>query len=134
VPQKHYDNLSYAFISGAFIAFSYPYVSAFKAPTSLMFTLSAVLVAALLAMYWRAALWARTARRIMQNIEAQFGFPGFALNSRRQNLSEQLSCLLRLPRFSSKLIADLNYLTLVSCLVGAMAVIQIVSAIVHIFA
>jgi uncharacterized SAM-binding protein YcdF (DUF218 family) len=96
--QKHYDNLSHLIITGMFIVFAYPHGLSRSIPA---FLVSAVLIFGLFLMYMRAAVWARTARRVMQSVEAQYGQPGSSLNYPKMDHRDQWVDNLR-PLFLSR--------------------------------
>lgn len=113
--QKHYDFLSYLFISAILLAFAFPYT---PEPAKLqfcsiwpLFLLSALAILLFYMMYFRAAHTARTARTVMRYIEAQYGQPGFSFNYPRQR--------------SWAFAKHLSFPTLLATLAGAMALTQV---------
>ena len=133
--QKHYDFLSYLFISAILLVFAFPYSldpakSRFCTPKlqfdvynlhlSLpkiqfsLFALSALAILLLFVMYLRAAFTARTARTFMRNVETLYGKPGFSFNYPRQGAWE-------LGRF-------LSFPMLLGFLAGVMILIQVIRA------
>lgn len=110
---KHYDFLSYLFISAIFLTFAFPFsVDPVKAQfcTHRLFLLSAFAILLLYAAYYRAAHTARTARRVMRFIEAQYGQPGFSFNHPRQAFPVLLTSF---------------FAAILAVLAGAMVAIQI---------
>jgi uncharacterized SAM-binding protein YcdF (DUF218 family) len=86
--QKHYDTISAAVITGLFIVFGYPYAVSVRpeALKPLLFLLSSLAIVALALLYNRMAWFARIARRILHNIEVEYG-AGFSLVYPRQDRS-----------------------------------------------
>jgi hypothetical protein len=110
---KHYDFLSYLFISAIFLAFAFPYTldpAKLQFCTWPLFLLSTVAILLLYVMYYRAAHTARTARRAMRFIEAQYGQPGFSFNHPRQTFPVLLTSF---------------FAALLALLAGAMAITQV---------
>jgi hypothetical protein len=114
--QKHYDFLSYLFVSAIFLAFAFPYTvdpAKLRFCTWPLFLLSTLAILLLYTMYYRAAHTARTARTVMRNIEAQYGQPGFSFNHRRQRFPVPLKSF---------------FAALLAVLAGGMALTQVVVA------
>lgn len=147
---KHYDSLSNGLISGFFIVFAYPYILSLKELgwlKFLSFCISASLILVLYIMYLRTAVFARTARRIMHWIEAQYGQPGFAVNYPRQDLASQIGVMalrlnfliaqLRIPPFSvASRIAHLDYPKLATLVAVFLVLVQLIvglAALLHAF-
>jgi DUF218 domain len=79
--QKHYDNLSLAIASGILIVFSFAYasdLSRFPLGRPLSFIFAALIILGFLGIYDRACNAARTARRVLRQIEIAFDCPGFS--------------------------------------------------------
>jgi len=85
---KHYDFISYLFISGMLLSFAFPYtLDASKFDLEgfgfLAFVLSAAFILFFYLMYLRAARFAGQARRVVSLLEAHYQLPGFSLNYER---------------------------------------------------
>ena len=85
---KHYDFLSYLFVSGMLLSFAFPYtIDPGKVGlgdiNGAAFLLSLVFIAFFYLMYYRAAKYAEQARTLLIRIEDYFQQPGFSLNCER---------------------------------------------------
>jgi len=86
--QKHYDFISYLFVSGMLLSFAFPYtIDASKIGledvNGAAFVLSLFFIVFFYVMYLRAARLAGQARALLARIEAYFQQPGFSLNCER---------------------------------------------------